>query len=192
MSTAAPQQQSAVVAERPAAPAPQPGPWLAAWQRLRRQHIAMAALAFLGLLLLLCLAGRFAPLTGRMIKTSPSRPPAPPFPTGSAPTPSGATSPRASLHGGRISLLVGFVATLVASIIGVAYGLVAGLAGRRLDAFMMRFVDILYAFPFITFVIILVLVFERKLWLIFAAIGAVEWLTMARVCARTGFGAEKP
>lgn len=85
------------------------------------------------------------------------------------------------LVGGQISLLVGILATAVASVIGVGYGLVAGLAGRRVDAAMMRLVDILYAFPFITFVIILVVLFGREFWLIFVAIGAVEWLTMARV-----------
>ncbi|MBL9130784.1 MAG: ABC transporter permease [Verrucomicrobiaceae bacterium] len=85
------------------------------------------------------------------------------------------------LHGGRVSLAVGLLATAVAMLIGVAYGLVAGLAGGRIDAAMMRLVDILYAFPFINFVILLMVVFGRQFWLIFAAIGAVEWLTMARV-----------
>jgi oligopeptide transport system permease protein len=83
--------------------------------------------------------------------------------------------------GGRISLLVGVLATAVASVIGVIYGLIAGVSGRRTDAAMMRLVDVLYAFPFITFVIILVVIFGRQFSLIFVAIGAVEWLTMARV-----------
>jgi oligopeptide transport system permease protein len=85
------------------------------------------------------------------------------------------------LHGGRVSLAVGLLATLVAACIGVTYGLISGLAGGRLDAVMMRVVDILYAFPFINFVILLMVVFGRQFWLIFVAIGAVEWLTMARV-----------
>lgn len=85
------------------------------------------------------------------------------------------------LYGGRVSLLVGALATGVAVIIGVSYGLIAGLAGSRTDAAMMRAVDILYAFPFMTFVIILTVVFGRQFWLLFLAIGAVEWLTMARV-----------
>ena len=80
-----------------------------------------------------------------------------------------------------MSLLVGCVATLVAVVIGVSYGLVSGLASQRVDAAMMRFVDILYAFPFMVFVILLTVMFGRSLWLLFAAIGAVEWLTMARV-----------
>jgi len=85
------------------------------------------------------------------------------------------------LHGGRVSLAVGLLATLVAACIGVTYGLISGLAGGRVDALMMRVVDILYAFPFINFVILLMVVFGRQFWLIFVAIGAVEWLTMARV-----------
>jgi oligopeptide transport system permease protein len=85
------------------------------------------------------------------------------------------------LHGGRVSLAVGLLATLVAACIGVTYGLISGLAGGRVDALMMRVVDILYAFPFINFVILLMVVIGRQFWLIFVAIGAVEWLTMARV-----------
>jgi oligopeptide transport system permease protein len=85
------------------------------------------------------------------------------------------------LFGGRVSLLVGVLATAVAAVIGVGYGLIAGLSGRRTDALMMRLVDVLYAFPFITFVILLVVIFGRQFVLIFVAIGAVEWLTMARV-----------
>ncbi len=85
------------------------------------------------------------------------------------------------LHGGRVSLEVGLLATAVAAIIGVIYGMASGLAGGRVDAAMMRIVDILYAFPFINFVILLMVVFGRHFWLIFVAIGAVEWLTMARV-----------
>ncbi len=85
------------------------------------------------------------------------------------------------LHGGRVSLGVGLLATLVAMVIGVTYGLISGLASSRVDSVMMRIVDILYSFPFMTFVIILTVVFGRQFWLVFAAIGAVEWLTMARV-----------
>ncbi len=85
------------------------------------------------------------------------------------------------LYGGRVSLEVGLLATAVAVIIGVLYGLISGLAGGRTDAAMMRIVDILYAFPFVNFVILLMAIVGRKFWLIFLAIGAVEWLTMARV-----------
>lgn len=85
------------------------------------------------------------------------------------------------LYGGRISYAVGLLATAVAMLIGVSYGMVSGMAGGRTDALMMRFVDIVYSLPFTIFVILLTLAFGRSLWLIFAAIGAVEWLTMARI-----------
>ena len=85
------------------------------------------------------------------------------------------------LYGSRVSLMVGFIATGVALVIGVSWGIIAGYIGGKVDAVMMRIVDILYGLPFIIFIILLVVIFEAKLWLIFAAIGAVEWLTMARI-----------
>lgn len=85
------------------------------------------------------------------------------------------------LYGARVSLLVGFVATGVALIIGVSWGIIAGYAGGKVDQIMMRIVDILYGLPFIIFIILLMVVFGSNLWLLFAAIGAVEWLTMARI-----------
>src|SRR4029077_3288447 len=86
-----------------------------------------------------------------------------------------------TLHGARISLMVGIVATLVSLAIGVGYGAVSGYLGGRVDAVMMRLVDILYALPFLFFVIILMVVFGRSILLIFVALGAVEWLDMARI-----------
>jgi oligopeptide transport system permease protein len=85
------------------------------------------------------------------------------------------------MYGGRVSLLVGFIATSVALLIGVTYGAIAGYAGGKTDAFMMRLVDILYALPFMIFIILLMVVFGRNLLLLFLAIGAVEWLVMARI-----------
>lgn len=84
-------------------------------------------------------------------------------------------------YGGRISFLVGFLATFVSIVVGVVYGAVSGYLGGRIDRFMMRVVEILYAMPYIIFVILLVLFFGRQLWLIFVAIGLVQWLTMARI-----------
>ena len=156
-------------------------PWLQAWRRLVRNPVTVAAMILLALLVLICCAGPFF---------------SPYYPNdqdlelkATAPTSShwlgtdtlGRDLATRVMHGGRISLLVGILATAVASIIGVGYGLIAGLSGKRVDAAMMRLVDVLYAFPFITFVIILVVIFGREFWLIFIAIGAVEWLTMARV-----------
>jgi oligopeptide transport system permease protein len=85
------------------------------------------------------------------------------------------------LVGGRISLAVGFAATLVSVVIGVTWGATAGFVGGKTDNFMMRIVDILYALPFTVIVILLMVMFGRNFILLFVAIGAVEWLTMARI-----------
>lgn len=86
-----------------------------------------------------------------------------------------------TLHGGRISLLVGLVSTAVSLLIGVTWGALAGYLGGRIDSLMMRAVDVLYALPFLFFVILLMVLFGRELWLVFVAIGAVNWLDMARI-----------
>ena len=85
------------------------------------------------------------------------------------------------MYGSRVSLAVGFLATAVALVIGVLWGTISGFTGGRTDMFMMRTVDILYALPFTIFIILLMVVFGRNLLLLFMAIGAVEWLTMARI-----------
>ena len=85
------------------------------------------------------------------------------------------------MYGSRISLMVGFLATSVALVIGVIWGTVAGFSGGKTDAVMMRIVDTLYGIPFIILIILLMVIFGRNIWLLFAAIGAVEWLTMARI-----------
>jgi oligopeptide transport system permease protein len=83
--------------------------------------------------------------------------------------------------GTQVSLLVALLATAVSVVIGVGWGATAGYLGGRVDGWMMRVVDVLYALPYMFFVIILTVVFGRSLWLIFLAIGAVGWLTMARI-----------
>ncbi|RMF14200.1 MAG: oligopeptide ABC transporter permease OppC [Gammaproteobacteria bacterium] len=85
------------------------------------------------------------------------------------------------LYGARVSLMVGVLATLVSLIIGVTYGAIAGYFGGRVDNLMMRFVDVMYSLPFMFFVILLMVIFGRNIFLIFVALGAVEWLTMARI-----------
>jgi oligopeptide transport system permease protein len=85
------------------------------------------------------------------------------------------------MWGCRISLFIGLVATVVSIVIGVLWGAAAGFAGGKTDSLMMRIVDILYSVPFIPFVIILVVMFGRNLFLIFVAIGAVSWLDIARI-----------
>jgi oligopeptide transport system permease protein len=83
--------------------------------------------------------------------------------------------------GVQVTILVAIVASVVSLVIGVAYGAIAGFVGGRVDAVMMRFVDTLYALPFIFFVILLMVAFERNFLLIFVAIGAINWLDMARI-----------
>jgi oligopeptide transport system permease protein len=84
-------------------------------------------------------------------------------------------------HGTRISLLIGLLATAVSLVIGVLWGTLAGYLGGRVDALMMRFVDVLYSLPYVFFVIVLTVLFGRNIVLLFVAIGAVGWLTMARI-----------
>ncbi len=85
------------------------------------------------------------------------------------------------LYGGRISLAVGLCATAVALTIGVLYGTISGFLGGKVDAVMMRIVDVIFALPFTVFVILLMVLFGRRFVLLFAAIGAVQWLIMARI-----------
>ncbi|MEQ8964728.1 MAG: ABC transporter permease subunit [Azospirillaceae bacterium] len=86
-----------------------------------------------------------------------------------------------TLHGGRVSLMIGIVATFVSLVIGVAYGATSGYLGGRVDNAMMRLVDVLYSLPFMFLVILLIVVFGRNYILMFIAVGAVEWLDMARI-----------
>lgn len=86
-----------------------------------------------------------------------------------------------AMHGGRISLMVGLVSTFVSLVVGVIWGATAGYLGGRVDHIMMRIVDIFYAIPFMFFVILLMVLFGRNIILIFIAIGAVNWLDMARI-----------
>lgn len=83
--------------------------------------------------------------------------------------------------GGRISLLVGIAGATVAVLFGTVYGATSGYLGGKIDAVMMRFLEILNAFPFMFFVILLVTIFGRNLMLIFVAIGLVSWLDVARI-----------
>lgn len=84
-------------------------------------------------------------------------------------------------YGGRVSLTIGLLTTVVALSIGVTYGALAGFTGGRTDNVMMRFVDVLYSMPLLFFIIILVTVFGRNIYLVFVAIGCIEWLTMSRI-----------
>lgn len=85
------------------------------------------------------------------------------------------------VYGSRISLSVGFAATAVSILIGVAYGCIAGFAGGRTDNYMMRFVDVMYGLPFMFLVILMMTILGRNIYVLFVALGAVQWLTMARI-----------
>jgi oligopeptide transport system permease protein len=85
------------------------------------------------------------------------------------------------LYGGRISMMVGFLASIVSVIVGVVYGATSGFIGGKTDSVMMRTVDVLYALPFVFLVIILMVYFGRNIFLLFVALGLTQWLTMARI-----------
>lgn len=155
--------------------------WQDAWVRLRKNHLAVAGLVVLIFMIVVALITPWIA----------------PYAYDAQNLDLGATPPSAAhwlgtdifgrdmltqiMFGGRVSLAVGFIATSVALVIGVTYGAIAGYVGGRTDSVMMRLVDILYALPFMIFIVLLMVVFGRNVILLFLAIGAVEWLTMARI-----------
>lgn len=156
-------------------------PMHAAWRRLMRNRVNAWALGVIVVLVILCAVGPFLSPYDQAQQNLQLKATDPSFAHWLGTDPLGRDMLTRILNGGRVSLEVGLLATAVAAVIGVFYGMISGLAGGRTDAAMMRLVDILYAFPFINFVILLMVVVGREFWLIFVAIGAVEWLTMARV-----------
>lgn len=157
--------------------------WIDAWHRLLKNRAAVVSGIIMALVVLLVLLGPFLmPWEGDF--TDWDHTSSPPsiesghwFGTDAV----GRDILVRTLEGGRISLLVGLVATLVSLAIGVTYGAIAGYYGGVTDRIMMRVVDIVYALPFMFFVILLMVVFGRNIILIFVAIGAVNWLDMARI-----------
>jgi oligopeptide transport system permease protein len=155
--------------------------WRDAWHRLQKNRLAVMGGTLLSALSILCIAGPWLLRVSYQEQNLDL----------------GASAPSAAhwfgtdtlgrdlfvrlLYGGRISLGVGLCATFVALTIGVIYGAMAGYLGGKIDAAMMRLVDIIYALPFTIFVILLMVFFGRNIILLFVAIGAVEWLTMARI-----------
>jgi oligopeptide transport system permease protein len=156
--------------------------WADAWKRLRRNRAAVVSAVFLAWI---ALTASFAPwLPGLQDPTHQD-------------LRLGATPPSAAhwfgtdelgrdtfarvIHGGRISLMVGLIATLVSLVIGVSWGAIAGYRGGKTDEVMMRFVDILYSLPYIFLVILLLVFFSRSILMLFVALGLVQWLTMARI-----------
>ncbi len=155
--------------------------WGDAWRRLRKNHLATFALFTLLLILCVVVAG---PLVSPYSYETQDRSLGAQPPSGKnwfGTDTLGRDVLTRILYGGRISLLVGFCATAVSLTIGVLYGAVSGFAGGRVDAAMMRIVDILYTLPFTIVVIILTVYLGKSIILLFLAIGAIEWLTMARI-----------
>jgi len=157
--------------------------WSDAWRKLRRNRAAVTAAAIITVMLVLVLTG---PLFAEYaydftdwanVSSSPSLDTGHLFGTDTL----GRDLFVRTLYGGRISLMVGVVATVVSLVIGISYGATAGYFGGRVDSYMMRIVDILYAMPFMFFVILLMVFFGRNIVLIFVAIGAINWLDMARI-----------
>ncbi len=180
--------------------------WQDAWHRLARNRAAIASLVFLVFVFVLCFIGPALPFVKSPTLVDLANPSAPPsaahwFGTDQL----GRDLFARVLYGGRVSLLVGLVATGVAVLIGVIYGAISGYAGGKTDAVMMRFVDILFALPFLVLVILFALVVDEPAatftsWVVestgwsrdsvapittliplFIAIGAIGWLTIARI-----------
>ena len=156
--------------------------WSDAWRRLRRNRMAVASGLTLIVIVLTCALAPWLPGL--------ADPNAPNFELGVG-GPSwghplgtdllGRDMLARTIYGGRISILVGLVGTLVSILIGVSYGAISAYRGGKTDEVMMRLVDILYALPYIFLVILLLVFFSKSLIMLFVALGAVQWLTMARI-----------
>ncbi|MEM8500008.1 MAG: ABC transporter permease [Pseudomonadota bacterium] len=155
--------------------------WADAWRRLKSNRLALGSLVFLLSLIVLCLLTPWLAPYGYEQQNLELGATPPSLAHWMGTDVFGRDLLTRLLYGGRVSLMVGFIATAVALFIGVLWGTVAGYLGGRVDTLMMRLVDILYALPFIIFIILLMVVFGRSVLLLFMAIGAVEWLTMARI-----------
>lgn len=155
--------------------------WRDAFRRLSRNKMAIVSLIFLSLLCLLALATPWIAPFEYQAQDLYLGASGPSFEHWLGTDVLGRDLMTRIMYGSRVSLMVGFIATSVALVIGVTWGLIAGFSGGKVDAAMMRTVDIIYALPFSVFVILLTVVFGRSMLLLFLAIGAVEWLTMARI-----------
>jgi oligopeptide transport system permease protein len=175
--------------------------WKDAWKRLKRNRLALMGMAIVSVVIVASLAGPpiIRQVTGYTYDYIPSDPALlkslPPFtaPDGSfswthpmGTDDAGRDILARVLLGGRISLMVGIISTLVSLVIGITFGATAGYLGGKIDEFMMRIVDVLYAIPYMMIVIVLLAFFGSQsplgqLVLLFIALGAVSWLTMARI-----------
>ncbi|HEV8322016.1 MAG TPA: ABC transporter permease [Myxococcota bacterium] len=159
--------------------------WRDAWKRLRRNRMAVAASVLVAVVVVFSLCGPWLVywIAGWTIDhvdiSYGARSPSWSHPFGTDLL--GRDLLVRVMAGGAISLMVGAVATSVSLVVGVLYGAVAGYAGGRVDALMTRFVDIMMSLPYILLVIVLMAVLKRSLVLLFAALGLVSWLVLARI-----------
>jgi oligopeptide transport system permease protein len=156
--------------------------WSDAWRRVRRNRVAVGSGVFLLVMCTIAALAPWIPFVQDPAAQDLARGAAPPtwahwFGTDDL----GRDLFARVMYGGRISMLVGIVGTLVSLVIGVAWGAIAGYAGGRTDELMMRAVDVLYSLPYLFLVILLLVFFERSLLMLFVALGLVQWLTMARI-----------
>jgi oligopeptide transport system permease protein len=183
--------------------------WRDAWKRLLKNKLAVFGLVVISLIAIAVIVGPFImqraagitpdgmPASGDLFKSSP-----PSWRNWMGTDDAGRDIFARVLQGGRISLMVGIISTIVSLLVGVSYGAIAGYMGGRIDNLMMRIVDILYSIPYILIVIVLLSVFGgpntpewiqsmankfgggqglSQIFLLFFALGLVSWLTMARV-----------
>ena len=155
--------------------------WQDAWLRLRKNKMAVGGAIFVFVLALASFSAPFIPGLSYSAQDLQLGAKPPSFAHWFGTDDLGRDQLARLLYGGRISLAVGFAATLVSVVIGVLYGTISGYIGGRLDTVAMRLVDILYSLPFTIFVILLMVIYGRNIYLLFMAIGAVEWLDMARI-----------
>src|SRR4051812_38832323 len=171
-----------LLAEAPVA-TPGRSPWSDARRRFMRNRAAVASLVVLTVIAVLCLVGPFLLPYGfdttdwDAMKLPPTLHSMHLWGTDE----SGRDLLVRCLVGGRISLMVGLLATLASVAVGIAWGATAGFIGGRTDAFMMRFVDMMYAIPYLLIAILLVTVLGREFYLVVIAITAFSWMDMARV-----------
>jgi oligopeptide transport system permease protein len=160
-------------------------PWWDGWRRLRQHRLAVVAAGLLAVIVVACVVGPWLAaefgLDATTIDTSAGAlPPSPRHWLGTDPL--GRDMLVRVLIGGRIALMVAVVATSVALVIGVSYGAIAAYAGGWVDYAMMRVVDVLYGLPTVAFIIVVMAVLgTRSLAVLFALVGAISWLTMARI-----------
>lgn len=157
------------------------GLWQDAWKRLLKNKMAVFSMFLLAIVIIMCLGAPFFSTHDHQKPNIEAIRQAPNSTYVLGTDDSGRDLYARILYGGRISLMIAMLCTIVSLSIGISYGAIAAYAGGRIDNIMMRFVDIMYSLPYIFLVILFMMVFGKEKYLLFMAIGAVSWLTMARI-----------